>query len=249
MRRHLAPTPVWLLALVVALAAGLVGVVPHPAAAQQDSLPALVRSTASDVDAYWRAQFAAAGLPYQPSKAVLMQQVTATGCGHAAPSAGAFYCDTDQTIYVGDSFLAAQIWPFGDAAVVQVIAHEWGHHVQQQLGLVQGPAGIAGATSAGEAIELQADCLSGTYMRDAVRRHRLTPTEVDQAISVLMDVGGDPASLPPGSERAHGSGPDRVRLFLQGYYVGQSFAGCGTLAPPSQPKNAPLGWSPVASSQ
>lgn len=207
----------------------------NPAATPQSltPLPQLVRQTVVEVDLYWQHQFAAAGIPYEHAEARLYEGVTATACGDAHQGDGSFYCPKDHTIYLATHFLDDFIHPYGDYAVVQVIAHEWGHHVQvlAGTGLPATPAVTSGGAATAMAVELQADCLAGTYFGDAVHRHAATVTDVDEAITLLMEKGGDPGPIPPDARYAHGTGADRVRLFLQGYFDGKGFRGCGNLLP------------------
>jgi predicted metalloprotease len=183
------------------------------------------------VDAYWAYQFAAADRDYRsPVGVVGFSAHTETGCGLADPiMEAAFYCVLDQTIYYSTDFRALIEEQIGDYGWVVVIAHEWGHHVQLQLG-----ADLVGALdqSGGLApvrLEQQADCLAGAYTQSAEQQGWLDDTDVDEAV-FMTSLSGDPVGTSWGDPNAHGTGVERVDAFLHGYDSG--IGGCGLdLAP------------------
>ena len=117
---------------------------------------------------------------------------------------GPFFCGADVTIYLGLEFARA-VWGYvGDMALVQVVAHEFGHSLQQLLGL----APVAGSP----AFELQADCLGGAYAQDAAARGLLEPGDAEEARYLSRLVGDDGPSDDP-----HGSPDEREQAWLAGF--------------------------------
>lgn len=90
----------------------------------------------ADVDRFWAEQFALAGRSYAPPGGVVrIDAPLRTGCGRAdAATSAAFYCVLDETIYYAGGFRDA-LYTIGDFGWVVVVAHEWAHHVQNQLGI------------------------------------------------------------------------------------------------------------------
>jgi predicted metalloprotease len=153
------------------------------------------------VDAFWAAEFAAAGIPYDPPDGVIgFDKPMMTACGRADPTTeAAFYCVLDETIYYAVPFRALIEREIGDYGWIVVVAHEWGHHVQRQLGF-----------------ELGADCLAGAYTKDAEAVGWLDPGDVDEAL-FMTRISGDPPGTAESDPFAHGSGVERVEAFLEGY--------------------------------
>lgn len=177
------------------------------------------------VDAYWAYQFAAAGRDYDsPGGVVGFDARLETGCGVADPiMEAAFYCVLDQTIYYSTDFRELIETQIGDYGWVVVIAHEWGHHVQLELG-----SDLVGAFDqignlAPIELEQQADCLAGAYTQSAERTGWLDDTDFDEAV-FMTSLSGDPVGTSWGDPNAHGSGEDRVGAFLYGY--GNGLTGC-----------------------
>lgn len=171
---------------------------------------------ASAVDAYWTDVFRDAQRPYQSPDIVNVLAEMSTGCGIIAPEPNAFYCPPDRTIYLVPQFLQDQERQFGDYAPIAVLSHEWGHHIQNLLG-------IKGPTS--KAFELQADCLMGAFTRYADERGLLDYGDFLEALSSAID-SGDPTFLPEDAPGAHGMPEDRVKGLTKGY-GGGPVTGCG----------------------
>jgi predicted metalloprotease len=196
--------------------------------AEGQDLDALVESVATDVDAFWSEAFASEEIPYSTPSLEIFDSSISTGCGEVAPETiGPFYCPNDQTIYLDGVWLAEAFQTYGVAPVVQVIAHEWGHHIQQQSGIMEDSTQVAqslnGMTSL--EIELQADCLAGTWLQAADDAGAIGPGLLEGIISFVATELGDSAetsSLAPQTQYdfQHGTGALRTWWLLQGYQVG-----------------------------
>ncbi len=177
------------------------------------------------VDVYWSDRFAESGRSYRPPAGVVGFTTTIdTGCGLADPETEtAFYCILDETIYYSVEFRRIIDENIGDFGWVTVVAHEWGHHIQTELGLFNsGPMRANDGTYA-VTFELQADCLAGAYTQDAEARGWLDPGDIDEAI-LLTTAAGDPTGTTVDNPNAHGTSAQRVDAFLTGYQEG--LTGC-----------------------
>ena len=183
----------------------------------------LVETVSADLDAFWIETFATGPYRYASPRVSRFDQAALTGCGATQPgTTGPFYCRSDGGVYLDGPFLEA-LSTRGDFAVAVVIAHEWAHHVQGQLGLV----GSLAPDQIGEfypiQLELMADCLAGVWMLDADTRGLLAPGDVEEAMVVTLAAGDVPGTS-PFDPRAHGSSAERVDAFLTGYLSG--ITGC-----------------------
>ncbi|MDQ3412672.1 MAG: neutral zinc metallopeptidase [Chloroflexota bacterium] len=173
------------------------------------------------VDAFWTYQFALAGHAYEPPGGVVgFRAEIETGCGMADPiMEAAFYCVLDETIYYSADFRKIIEKQIGDYGWLVVVAHEWGHHVQLELGAdLIGALDQSGSLAPIE-LEQQADCLAGAYTRGAEENGWVDESDLDEAI-YMTSLSGDPVGTSWGDPNAHGSGEDRVRAFLEGYAGG-----------------------------
>ncbi len=170
---------------------------------------------AADIDAFWAASFAASGAPYSSPGVVPIESDLATECGVFSPWIIAGYCPLDGTIYYSAP-IAQEILAAGDPfALVTIVAHEWGHHVQWLAGAFYQPS---------YQLEQQADCLAGAYTQDAAARGVIDTSSIIQAVSVSAQ-SGDATWLPQDAPGAHGSGNDRAQAFIGGYTGG--IGNCG----------------------
>jgi hypothetical protein len=120
------------------------------------------------------------------------------GWGSVSP---AFYCSADRAIYLSTGWMYRDVYRrYGDFAVAYVIAHEMGHHAQRQ----------AGTARTGSALELQADCLAGTWSNSQYYAGTLEDGDVQEAVNMAWNSGG----------LSHGSGEQRARWFWHGYNTG-----------------------------
>lgn len=210
-------------ALVLALA-GLLFFAPAAAAQAEYNRAARFPDVLhADVDRFWAEQFALVGRTYEaPGGVVRIDGPVLTGCGRADPvTSAAFYCVLDETIYYAGDFRDA-LETIGDFGWIVVVAHEWAHHVQYQLGIDLGP--MVGQNSgigdlAPIELEQQADCLAGAYSLDAEATGWLDPGDIQEAIDVTS-LAGDPVGTPFNDPFAHGSGEERVASYLNGYQGG-----------------------------
>ena len=151
----------------------------------------------NDVQGTWERTFEAAGRPYERAKLVLYNGAVNTACGSATSAVGPFYCPGDQYVYLDLSFyrdMERQLGASGDFAWAYVIAHEIGHHVQQQLGTSGQVEQIRRsdpdrANEASVRLELQADCYAGVWASTVF--DQLDPGDLDEALTASEAVGDD----------------------------------------------------------
>jgi predicted metalloprotease len=203
-----------------------------------------------DTEDRWTEIFAASGKTYHPPKLRLFSGSEPTPCAFAQSAMGPFYCPRDQRVYLDTSFFDDLQTKFGGCtgskackfSEAYVIAHEVGHHVQDELGILpqamQAQQAAAGKTEANQIqvrIELQADCLAGVWANHAQQKHNfLDPGDVDQALQTASAIGDDRLQkqaqgyVVPDSF-THGSSEQRKRWFSNGFNSGQVSA-CNTMS-------------------
>ncbi|MEM1332471.1 MAG: neutral zinc metallopeptidase, partial [Actinomycetota bacterium] len=189
-----------------------------------------------DVQEYWQEQYPESfnGLEYPITQTVFFSGFTNTGCGQASSQTGPFYCPADQLIYFDLDFLAQLQTRFnaeGDLAAQYIVAHEYGHHVQNGLGINaemfrRQQADPRNANAYSIALELQADCLAGAWANDANARNQFdSRAEIQEALDAAAAVGDDAIQqatqgrVSPESW-THGSSEQRVRWFNVGFQTG-----------------------------
>jgi predicted metalloprotease len=153
--------------------------------------------TVNSLRTYWADAFATGGQQFVEPETVLFTDSVSTQCGAATSAVGPFYCPLDQTIYLDLGFFDQLETQFGAEggpfAEEYVIAHEYGHHVQNLLGfLEQGTQ--AGAEGTAVRTELQADCFAGVWGGNAVDTgflQPLTDEQIGQALNAAMVIGDD----------------------------------------------------------
>ncbi len=168
----------------------------------------LIVGTVNSVQDYWLAEFTASNLEYQPAFTNFFTGSVNTGCGGATEAVGPFDCPADQQVYIELGFFDLLESRFGasggDFARAYVIAHEYGHHVQNLLGTsaqVQQSGDREGEDSASVRLELQADCYAGVWANEATTSPdpatgqplivELTDEDIDEALSAAAAVGDD----------------------------------------------------------
>lgn len=177
-----------------------------------DTLNDLLALAEKDIDGFWAREFPQLRMPYTPPRAITgYTSAIQTGCGAAVPQ-NAFFCGPDDTIYYDDALMQTEFDTIGDYGPVFILAHEWGHLVQAELGITQD------ATFTIE-LELQADCFAGAYTQDAEGRHLLEQGDLDEAAEGLIQAG-DPRGVPWFAPGAHGTSRQRLDAFTTGYEGG-----------------------------
>lgn len=175
------------------------------------------------------------GVPYAEPTLTLYSGMVSSACGQASSASGPFYCPGDQKVYIDLSFFAElenQFQASGDFAQAYVIAHEVGHHVQNQLGVLTEMHNRASRLSKEEAntisvrIELQADFLAGVWAHHAQRvKDILEPGDIEEALNAASQIGDDRLQrksqgyVVPDSF-THGTSAQRERWFRRGFETG-----------------------------
>ena len=199
-----------------------------------------VIGTVNSVQAFWAGELPHFGKEWQPTKTVLYRGQTESACGTASNQVGPFYCPLDKKVYIDASFFQLLEEQFGSSAgpLAQeyVVAHEYGHALQDQLGLLgRAQQGQTGPDSGAVRIELMADCLGGVWANHASTvkdedtgqpfLKPLTDQDIKDALSAASSVGDDriqqktQGRVNP-ENWAHGSAEARQRWFLQGFRTG-----------------------------
>lgn len=191
-------------------------------------------SVFADLQTSWKQSFLAAGLSYAPAHLTLFDSEVSTSCGRQSPEVGPFYCPGDHTVYLNLSFfkhLELQFQVSGPVAEAYIVAHEFGHQVQNELAITSRLAAADGADPArkksrGVSFELQADCLAGVWAHSAYRRS-LTPLEIKHALAAAQVLGDDylaraaESAVDPDSW-THGSSTQREQWVKTGYEGGRA---------------------------
>ena len=153
--------------------------------------------TVNSLQVYWTEAFQGSGRDYAPAETVLFTGSVNTECGGATSAVGPFYCPLDQTVYIDLGFFEELETRFGAEggpfAEMYVLAHEYGHHVQNLLGLLDAGRD-AGAEGGAVRTELQADCFAGVWGANAVETgylEALTREQIAQALDAASVIGDD----------------------------------------------------------
>lgn len=202
-----------------------------------------VSVTLADTEEVWANVFARqVDGPYDPPTLVLYQRVTQSACGGASGATGPFYCPGDGKIYLDTDFfvtLERQLGAGGDFAAAYVVAHEVAHSVQDQLGTlgeanrIRAQVGQAQSNAISVRIELQADCYSGIWARQAEAQFgSLEPGDIAEAMNAAKRIGDDTLQreagrVPMPHTFTHGTSEQRQRWFATGYETGDMTA-CDT---------------------
>ncbi len=208
-----------------------------------------MKGASASLDTYWSGKFADEGIEYRsPAEFVLFTDATGTGCGNATSATGPFYCPTDESIYVDTGFFDDLRTQFGASggplAEMYVVAHEWGHHIQNVLGTMNNlDLRDTGPTSDSVRLELQADCYGGSWAKDASTvpdasgvpfLQPITQQQINDALNAAQVIGDDRIqSQATGQVNpetwTHGSSEQRQKWFSIGYEQGpnacQTFGG------------------------
>jgi hypothetical protein len=196
----------------------------------------------NSVQKFWNGVFENSNKQYQYVDTVFFTGQTTTGCGTATSQVGPFYCPEDDLVYIDLGFFddlksqfGVDVTPFVEA---YVIAHEYGHHVQDQLGVLDNIRGSqTGPESLGVRSELQADCYAGVWAAHAVETGlivELTQGDINDGLDAAAAIGDDriqertQGQVNP-ETWTHGSSEQRRRWFSRGYETGKP-AECNTFA-------------------
>lgn len=192
----------------------------------------------------WGSVFQSMGKQYHQPKLVLFSGYTQSSCGTAQSASGPFYCPADQKVYIDLSFyqdMKTKLGAPGDFAQAYVVAHEVGHHVQNELGIADqvdqarknGTEVEANALSV--KLELQADCFAGIWATAAdASKHILESGDIEEALNAASQIGDDKLQkqsqgyVVPDSF-THGSSAQRVRWFKAGL-AAKSLSDCDTFS-------------------
>jgi predicted metalloprotease len=187
----------------------------------------------NSLEEYWSGAFEGAETQFQAPQTVLFTEAVNTECGSATSAVGPFYCPIDQTIYIDlgfyeqlESQFGAEGGPFAE---MYVIAHEYGHHVQNLLGLLDAGRD-AGAEGGAVRTELQADCFAGVWGGNAVDTGYLEPItqeQIGQALDAAESIGDDRIQEQTQGQVnpetwTHGSSEQRKEWFTIGFEQGSA---------------------------
>ena len=207
-----------------------------------DAAANFVSTVLADTEDVWRGVMKSGGTAYREPKLVLFRGAVGTACGTGQSAMGPFYCPGDQKVYIDLGFfdtLRSRMGAPGDFAQAYVIAHEVGHHVQNQLGITGKVDGMRGRVSEREMnamsvrVELQADCFAGVWTHHSQKgKGWLEQGDVDEALNAAAQIGDDmlqrksQGTVVPESF-THGSSQQRQTWFRRGMESG-SVAQCNT---------------------
>jgi predicted metalloprotease len=217
-------------------------------ATPNDELGRFVSVVLADTEDTWGQIFQSLGRTYEDPKLVLFSGATQTACGTGQSATGPFYCPRDEKVYIDLSFyreLQARFKAPGDFAQAYVIAHEIGHHVQNQLGIMSQVDQLRARASRSQAnaisvrLELQADCFAGIWAHHAQRsRNVLEQGDLEEALNAAAAIGDDrlqkqsQGTVVPESF-THGSSAQRVSWFKRGFDTG-TLKSCDTFSASAQ---------------
>ena len=174
-------------------------------------LPQLIAYASGDIDIFWQQNFNSFRRRYTQPRMFHYYQPFMTPCGNALMN-NAFYCSASNGIYYDYNFISRTYSNVGDFAAVSILAHEWGHLVQAQLGILRGRYFSI-------QLELQADCFAGAYTKYAEATNKLEEGDLEEAGVGLFN-SGDQRGTPWFNPQAHGKPMQRINAFLTGYNGG-----------------------------
>ena len=206
-----------------------------------ENIECRMKGASASLEAYWSTEAPALGLSdyVGPQDLVMFSAATTTGCGSASSATGPFYCPPDQMIYMDVTFFDELRSRFGASggplAQMYVVAHEWGHHIQNIGGILErAQDGQTGPASNAVRVELQADCFAGAWTADAATvpdssgvpfLQEPTEAEIRDALDAAAAVGDDRIQQATQGQVSphtftHGTSEQRQRWFTVGYQRG-----------------------------
>lgn len=195
-----------------------------------DSYEKFTASVMGSTDEMWRDAFSRNNLEYQEPRLVLYRGFTESGCGIASSATGPHYCPYDNSIYLDETFFDELHQRYGgskgETAQAYVIAHEVGHHVQNQLGLLGAMQSGSNQQETSIKLELQADCYAGLWVNSIKDLGVFEEGDIEQALSAVSAVGDDriqeqtQGRITP-ENWTHGSSEQRTSAFMTGYSTGK----------------------------
>jgi uncharacterized protein len=203
--------------------------------AEEDQMAQFVSVVLKDTETVWGKIFEKSNTTYHQPTLVLFRGEVESACGLASTASGPFYCPSDQKVYIDLSFcdqLKTQFGAYGDFAVAYVIAHEIGHHVQNQLGIIEKVDGQKSGLSKIKAnqltvrLELQADFLAGMWAHYAQEMlHTLDAGDIEEAMNAAAAVGDDKLQMQYQGRImpdafTHGTSAQRKEWFRRGWETG-----------------------------
>jgi predicted metalloprotease len=216
--------------------------------AEDEAMGQFVSVTLADTEEVWAHVFdSQIGAVYRPPTLVLFREATSSACGGASEATGPFYCPLDRKVYLDTSFFATlerQLGAGGDFAAAYVVAHEVGHHVQNELGLLEktnrarAQASEAEANAISVRVELMADCLAGVWAFHAAEQFgSIERGDIEEAMNAARRIGDDTLQREAGRRPmpdsfTHGTSDQRMRWFLTGQRAGR-VAECDTFSAPT----------------
>jgi len=202
---------------------------------EEDQMAQFVSVVLKDTETVWGKLFEESNNTYHQPKLVLFRGEVESACGLASTASGPFYCPTDEKVYIDLSFcdqLKTQFGAYGDFAVAYVIAHEIGHHVQNQLGILaktdrqKSKLSTVKANQITVRVELQADFLAGMWAHYAGEMlHTLEAGDIDEAMNAAAAVGDDKLQMKYQGKVVpdaftHGTSAQRREWFRKGWETG-----------------------------
>ena len=215
---------------------------PAPKPPANDREAAFVSTVLKNTEVVWADVFRQNGSTYDAPRLVLFRGATPTACGTGESAMGPFYCPGDKKVYIDLGFfdtLKSQLGAPGEFAQAYVIAHEVGHHVQDELGITAKVDGMRGRLSQSQnnamsvRVELQADCFAGVWANKSQQSKQwLDPGDIEAAMNAAQKIGDDALQRSAGravvpDSFTHGSSAQRQRWFGAGYKDG-SIQSCDT---------------------
>ena len=202
---------------------------------KEDQMAQFVAVVLKDTETIWGKIFEKSNITYRQPKLVLFRDQVESACGLASAASGPFYCPSDEKVYIDLSFcdqLKSRFGAYGDFAVAYVIAHEIGHHVQNQLGILEKVESQKSGLSKNKAnkltvrLELQADFLSGMWAHYAQEMlNTLDAGDIEEAMNAASAVGDDKLQMQYQGRIVpdaftHGTSAQRKEWFRKGWDTG-----------------------------